>query len=74
MSKMPKSKAHKPVLNAQTNHARWFLTAVVIAAAWMAVDCILAFIQGDSVRAFAWEWISYCGAHPSFGANNSCSS
>lgn len=61
-SKMRKaSKALKPILNAQTNHARWFLTGVAASAGWMAVGCVITLIQRDDVRHFVRSWINYQG-------------
>ena len=57
MSKMRKSsRSHKPILNVETKHARWFVTALITSAAWMAVGCFLALIQGDSIDMFRWFW------------------
>ena len=62
MSKMRKfSSAHKPILNGETKHARWFVTALITSAAWMVVGCFLALIQGDSVHVFALNWVNYGG-------------
>jgi hypothetical protein len=62
VSKMRKaSKASKSVLNPETRHARWFLTGVVTSAVWTAVGCVLAFINGDSVRSFLRIAINYQG-------------
>lgn len=55
------SKALKPILNAQTSHARWFLTGVAASAVWMAVGCVVTLVQRDNLVEFIWGWINYQG-------------
>jgi len=55
------SKAPKPPLIGHANHARWFITGIVVSSAWTGLGCMIAAIQGYGVRSFIQDWISYQG-------------